>query len=522
MTHVRFVHCGPTNMASSIQIDRSRAKAESAKNIIETSVYVGCLVQRNISCIFPFLYQWNYCIQKELNTLMQITFLGATETVTGSKYLLSFDEDKNILVDCGLFQGYKELRLRNWAPLPFDPKSIDVVLLTHAHIDHTGYLPLLVKDGFKGDIYCTKGTNALCSILLPDSGHLQEEEARNANKYGYSKHKPALPLYTVQDAESALKQFRPKAYNTVFPLFENINFQLIRSGHIIGSSFVRINFQNKSILFTGDMGRPHDPVMREPSIIEEIDYLVIESTYGDRLHGKEHPKDSLRKIINNTIHRGGSVIIPAFAVGRAQSLLYYISLLKNENAIPDIPIYLDSPMAINASDILCDNKEDHHLSEKECADLCKIATYTRTPEESKEIDANSFPKIIISASGMATGGRILFHLSNYASNPKNTILFTGYQGGGTLGADIIHGKKEIKIHGQMIPVRAQIEMLSNTSAHADYEEILQWLKHFRKPPVKTFITHGEPVASSALKNKIEEQLGWNCIIPHYKQTEQLI
>lgn len=458
---------------------------------------------------------------KGVGILMQITFLGATETVTGSKYLLSFDNNKNILVDCGLFQGYKELRLRNWAPLPFDPKIINAVLLTHAHIDHTGYLPLLVKNGFKGEIYCTKGTNDLCSILLPDSGHIQEEEAKNANKYGYSKHNPALPLYTVQDAEAALKQFRPKAYNSVFPLFENVNFQLIPSGHIIGSSFVRVNFQNKSILFTGDLGRPHDPVMREPSIIEEMDYLVIESTYGDRLHGQEHPKDSLKKIINDTIHRGGSVIIPAFAVGRAQSLLYYISLLKKEKSIPDIPIYLDSPMAINASDILCHNKQDHRLSEKECADLCKIATYTRTPEESKELDTNIFPKIIISASGMATGGRILFHLSTYASDPKNTILFTGYQAGGTRGADMMHGKKEIKIHGQIIPVRAHIEVLSNTSAHADYEEILQWLKHFRKPPLKTFITHGEPMASTALKNKIEEQLGWNCISPHYEQTEQL-
>lgn len=453
---------------------------------------------------------------------MQITFLGATETVTGSKYFLSFDENKNIFVDCGLFQGYKELVLRNWAPLPFDPKIINAVLLTHAHIDHTGYLPLLVKNGFKGDIYCTKGTNDLCSILLPDSGHLQEEEARNANKYGYSKHSPALPLYTARDAEFALKQFRPKAYNTVFPLLENVNFELIRSGHIIGSSFVKVNFQNKSILFTGDLGRQHDPVMRDPSIIEEIDYLVIESTYGNRLHGQEHPKDSLKKIINTTLHRGGSIIIPAFAVGRAQSLLYYISLLKNEKSIPDVPIYLDSPMAINASDILCRNKEDHRLSEKECADLCSIASYTRAPEESKELDANIFPKIIISASGMATGGRILFHLQTYATDPKNTILFTGYQAGGTRGAEMVNGKKEIKIHGQIIPVRTQIEMLSNLSAHADYEEILQWLKHFRRPPLKTFITHGEPAAANALKNKIEEQFGWSCIVPHHEQTEQLI
>lgn len=451
---------------------------------------------------------------------MKITFLGATETVTGSKYLLSFNK-KSILVDCGLFQGYKELRLRNWAPIPVDPNIINAVLLTHAHIDHTGYLPLLVKNGFKGPIYCSQGTKDLCEILLPDSAHLQEEEANNANKYGYSKHKPALPLYTVQEAEYALKQFRPKEYNSVIPLFENVSAQLIRSGHIIGSSFVRVNFQNKSILFTGDLGRPHDPIMREPTIIEEIDYLVIESTYGNRLHGQEYPKDFIKKIINDTIHRGGSVIIPAFAVGRAQVLLYYISLLKKEKAIPDVPVYLDSPMAINATDIFHRNKEDHRLSDSECKNLCNIAIYTRTPEESKEIDRTIFPEIIISASGMATGGRILFHLNTYASDPKNTILFTGYQAGGTRGADMMNGKKEIKIHGRMIPIRAQIEVLSNTSVHADYDEILQWLKHFRKPPLKTFITHGEPEASAALKIKIEKQLGWKCIIPHYQQSEEL-
>ena len=451
---------------------------------------------------------------------MELTFLGAAGTVTGSKYLLTENANK-ILVDCGLFQGYKELRLRNWNPLPLDPKTIHAVILTHAHIDHTGYLPLLVKNGFKGKIYCSNGTKDLCSILLPDSGHLQEEEARNANKYGYSSHKPALPLYTVQDAQTALKQFQTEPYNTDTKLFNDVHFQLIRSGHIIGSSFIRINWNNKSILFTGDMGRANDPVMREPSIIEEVDYLVIESTYGNRLHEKTHPKDLLKDIINKTIQRGGSLIIPAFAVGRAQSLLYYISLLKNDKSIADIPVYLDSPMAINATDILCKHKEDHRLTEKSCKDLCDVVTYTRTPEESKALDTNTSPKIIISASGMATGGRILYHLKTYAGDRKNTILFTGYQAGGTRGADIMNGKKEIKIQGQMIPVRAQVVELGNTSAHADSEELLQWLKHFRKPPLKTFITHGELEAANALKKKIEEQLGWTCVVPHYQQTENL-
>ncbi|HHI9467482.1 TPA: MBL fold metallo-hydrolase RNA specificity domain-containing protein [Legionella anisa] len=451
---------------------------------------------------------------------MKLTFLGATETVTGSKYLVQADHNK-ILVDCGLFQGYKELRLRNWAPLPINPSSINAVLLTHAHIDHTGYLPLLVKNGFSGPIYCTPGTKDLCAILLPDSGHLQEEEAKNANKYGYSKHHPALPLYTIQDAETALKQFRTKLYDTLFDPFKDMEVQFIRAGHIIGSSFVRMKNHNTSLLFTGDMGRPHDCVMQAPSLIEDIDYLVIESTYGNRLHDKTPPTELLKNIINKTVRRGGSIIIPAFAVARAQSILHYIALLKQEQSIPDIPVYLDSPMAINATHILCHHQEDHRLSEQQCKNLCDTATYIRTPEESKQLDSNQFPKIIISASGMATGGRILFHLKAYAPHHKNTILFAGYQAGGTRGARMIQGEMEIKIHGQMVPVKAQVESLSNLSAHADYEELLHWLSHFRKPPKKVFITHGEPQAATSLQAKIEQQFGWTCVVPHYQQTEEL-
>ncbi|MHB1949664.1 MAG: MBL fold metallo-hydrolase RNA specificity domain-containing protein [Gammaproteobacteria bacterium] len=454
---------------------------------------------------------------------MQLTFLGATETVTGSKYLLSFDENENILVDCGLFQGYKELRLRNWNPLPFDPKILSAVLITHAHIDHTGYLPLLVKNGFHGSIYSSQGTKDLCDILLPDSAHLQEEDAKHANEHGYSKHTPALPLYTVPDAEMALKLFKPEPFGPAVQLFKDTDFQLIRSGHIIGSSFVKINHRGRSILFTGDMGRMHDPVMREPALIQQVDYLVIESTYGNRLHEKEHPKILLKNIINKTIHGGGSIIIPAFAVGRTQAILYYLSELRKENAIPNIPIFLDSPMAINATHILHKHmKEDLRLNTNECKELCEIAAYTNTPQESMDLDTNKMPKIIISASGMATGGRILYHLKAYAPDARNTILFTGYQAGGTRGARMLNGEKEIKIHGQMIPVRARVEVIHNTSAHADYEEILEWLKHFRVHPKKTFITHGEPEASLFLKNKIESVLGWNCILPHYQQTEQLI
>ena len=451
---------------------------------------------------------------------MKITFLGAAETVTGSKYLLSFD-DKKILIDCGLYQGYKELRLRNWNPLPIDPETIDAVILTHAHIDHTGYIPLFIKNGFKGKIYSTEGTKDLCSILLPDSGHLQEEEAYVANKYGYSKHKPAVPLYTRADGEEALQYFNTIPFNEQIHLTNNFSFQFLPAGHIIGSAFIRIQYKNFSLLFTGDMGRLHDPVMKAPTVIHDIDYLVVESTYGNRLHEPGHPKDSLKTIINETIHRGGTVVIPSFAVGRAQSILHYIYLLKKEGAIPDIPVFLDSPMAINATHILLKHRENLRLTEDECHKLNDIATYVNTPEESKALDNNKMPKIIISASGMATGGRVLFHLRAYASDVRNTILFTGYQAMGTRGARIVAGEKEIKIHGQMITVRAEVKDLSNTSAHSDYNETLKWLSFYQKSPKKIFITHGELKAANSLKEKIEKQFGWSCIVPHYLQSEDL-
>lgn len=445
---------------------------------------------------------------------MNIQFLGAAQTVTGSKYLLTLDS-KKILVDCGLFQGYKELRLRNWNKLPIEPSQIDAVILTHAHIDHTGYLPLLVKNGFKGPIYSSAATKDLCAILLPDSGHIQEEDAFFANKYGYSKHKIALPLYTQMEAEEVIKQFVTKEFDQSHPLFEGSSFTFSRAGHILGSAFIKITHGDSSIVFTGDMGRPHDTVMREPAKIEFTDYLVIESTYGNRLHDKEPPLQQLKRIIKATAKRGGTVVIPAFAVGRAQSLLYYIQQLKNRNEIPDLPVFLDSPMATNVTKLLCRYKDEHRLDEEQCKNVCEVATYINTPAESKEIDSSRMPSIIISASGMATGGRVLHHLKVFAPDERNTILFSGYQAGGTRGAKMMNGDREIKIHGQIVPIRSQIEAISSLSAHADSQEILQWLENFKKPPKHVFITHGELDAAKALKEKIEEKFHWECSIPEY-------
>ncbi|MBL6933295.1 MAG: MBL fold metallo-hydrolase [Rhodospirillales bacterium] len=453
---------------------------------------------------------------------MKLTFLGATKTVTGSKYLLE-NAGAKILVDCGLFQGLKELRLRNWQKLPVDPASIDGVVLTHAHIDHSGYIPLLVKHGFKGKIYCSGATFDLCTILLPDSGYLQEADAERANRYDYSKHKPALPLYTKKDAEKSLKQFEVVNFGKPQNLKGGLTITLSRSGHILGSSFIKISDGQTSVLFSGDLGRPDDPVMNTPARMEGADFLVLESTYGDRLHAAERPLDKIGKIIRDTAARGGTVIIPAFAVGRTQSILYFINELKKARAIPPaLPVFLDSPMAIDATHLLNRHKNDHRLSKKLCADVCRVAQYVHTAEDSKALDhVNGMPAVIISASGMATGGRVVHHLKHFIGDVRNTILFTGYQAAGTRGARLVQGEDQIRIHGQMWPVRAQVEELHNTSAHADYREILDWLGQFKNAPRKIFITHGEAEAASSLKRKIEDGLNWNAVVPDYLQQVEL-
>ena len=449
-----------------------------------------------------------------------LQFLGATGTVTGSKYLVS-TANQRVLVDCGLFQGLKQLRLRNWDPPPIDPRCVDAVILTHAHIDHSGYLPLFVRRGFRGRVYCTQATRDFCEILLPDSGYLQEEEAEYANRHGYSKHTPALPLYTRADAERCLSSLFALDYGHEVQLRDGVKFRLLPAGHILGASQVMMEQAGTSLLFSGDLGRQHDPVIAPPAPVSEADYLVLESTYGDRLHESADPKVRLADVINRTCARGGVVVIPAFAVARAQQLMYYIALLKQEHAIPDLPVFLNSPMAADVTVLYRKYHSEHRLDGPMCDAMCRAARIVNTVEESKWLNTRSFPMVIISASGMATGGRVLHHLRAFAPDPKNTILFAGFQAAGTRGAAMVAGAKEVKIHGQYVPVRAEVAAIENLSAHADYAEILTWLRNFRRPPRQTFITHGEPVAADALRHRIEEQLRWNCRVPEYLETREL-
>lgn len=449
-----------------------------------------------------------------------IQFLGATGTVTGSKYLVEH-AGRRILVDCGLFQGYKPLRLRNWAPLPIDPARIDHVILTHAHLDHTGYLPLLAKNGFSGTVYCTEATRELCEILLPDSGHLQEEEAFYANKRGYSKHSPAMPLYTRDDAERCLSQLTPVDYDTPLDLGEGLKLRLLPSGHILGSAFVSLKSEQLSILFSGDLGRPHDLVMSAPTRIPEADYLIVESTYGNRRHNPSHPLELLTNVINKTAKRHGVVVIPTFAIGRAQSLLYAITLLKQRGAIPDLPVYLNSPMAVDATRIFLAHPGEHRLNPAECEALARSAHIINSVEESKKLNQKHGPMIILAASGMATGGRVVHHLKAFAPDSRNSILFAGFQAGGTRGARIVQGDEMVKIHGEYVPIRAEVHQMENMSAHADADEIMGWLRGFEAPPRRTFITHGEPDAADALRMRIEGELKWSCDIPEYLQRDAL-
>jgi metallo-beta-lactamase family protein len=445
---------------------------------------------------------------------MKLSFLGGAGTVTGSRYLLEHDK-RRILVDCGLYQGYKQLRLKNWAPPPFDPRSIDAVVLTHAHIDHSGYLPLLVKLGFRGRIHATAATEKLCRILLPDSGFLQEEQARFANKHGFSKHSPALPLYTEEDAERCLDFFSAHDFGEPCDI-AGAQVRFSRAGHLLGAASVRIQHGQTSVLFSGDLGRSNDPLMKAPEPPPQADYVVIESTYGDRVHPPADPMTELGVAVRTVHARGGVMVVPTFAVGRAQLLLLLLTRLKARGSIPDVPVYLDSPMAIDATPLFHEFRREHRLSAEECAATCRAARLVHTAEQSKALGERTGPAIILAASGMATGGRVVHHLKRFARDPRNMVLLAGFQAGGTRGAALAAGARELRIHGETVPVNAQVAQLSATSAHADAGELIAWLRSSPRAPRTTFVTHGEPPASDALRRRIESELRWSAAVPEYR------
>ncbi len=448
---------------------------------------------------------------------MRITFLGAAGTVTGSRFLVEV-ADRRVLVDCGLFQGLKELRLRNWEPFPVRPDRIDAVVLTHAHIDHSGYLPALVRDGFRGDVWATPATAALCRLLLPDAAYLQEEDARWANKRGSSRHQPALPLYTGQDAADALSLLRTQPVHQPFHPVPELTVEFSPAGHIIGAASVRVDDGTASALFTGDVGGEDDPVMRPPAPPPAADVVVTESTYGDRVHPPQDPADALADVVGRTLDRGGIVLVPAFAVGRTQTLLHLLAQLREDDRIPDVPVFLNSPMAISATELFHDFPSEHRLTAEQCRAMDANVRYVRTADESRDLTPDTSPKVIVSASGMATGGRVLHHLRQLAPDPRATILFTGFQAAGTRGAKLLAGADRIKVFGEHVPVRAEVAQIGGLSAHADARELTAWLGRIPSPPDQAWIVHGEPMAADALRGRLRDDLGWTCHVARQGDT----
>ena len=455
-----------------------------------------------------------------------LQFLGATGTVTGSKYVVESGNER-LMIDCGLFQGEKELRERNWQPLPVQPSSINWLVLTHAHLDHIGYIPRLIKDGFRGQVLASSPTVELAKIVLPDSGHLQEEDAEHANFKGFSKHKPALPLYTYEDAVKALEQFR--AIDDTKPLVLSPRFELrfFRAGHILGARMIEVTIREngtaQKVLFGGDLGRFPQLILREPEVPDGADYLLVESTYGDRLHAQDDSRDRLTQIVESTASRGGTVVIPSFAIGRTQELLYLLREIMEQGKLHSLPVHVDSPMGIDVTDIYMRHTEEHDI-ETQAVTSRGLRPFSppdvhfdRSRAESVALNDLKYPAIIISASGMATGGRILHHLERCLPDHRNTILFVGFQGAGTRGQIIKSGAEFVKMHGRQVRIRARIESMDNMSAHADYGEILGWLGKFKKTPRTTFLVHGEPKGAEALKGRITEQLRWNVEVPVYLQ-----
>ncbi|MEO5780274.1 MBL fold metallo-hydrolase RNA specificity domain-containing protein [Arthrobacter oryzae] len=449
-----------------------------------------------------------------------LRFLGATDTVTGSRYLID-SGGKRVLVDCGLFQGYKRSRERNRAPFPVPPHSIDAVVLTHAHLDHTGYVPALVRDGFGGPVYATAGTTDLCKLLLPDSGYLQEEEARYADHRGSSKHSPPLPLYTAADAVASLNRFKICGFDEPLDLGGGMELTFFPAGHILGAAQVHIRIGSQSVHFTGDLGRSDDPLMFPPRPLGNVGVLVTESTYGNRKHSTVDPEQQLGEIITRVAKRNGVVLIASFAVGRAETLMLYLSRLRRKHAIPDVPVYLNSPMAIDASDMYQRHPEEHRLPPEDYEGMYKVAKLSRTADDSKLLNLRGGPMVIISASGMLTGGRILHHVSAYGPDPKNAIILSGYQAAGTRGAALATGERDLRIYGDNVPIRAEVIQMESLSAHADADGILAWMRAAGTAPRMTYITHGEQDASDALRCRIKHELGWRARVPEHLEQISL-
>ncbi len=474
-----------------------------------------------------------------------LTFLGAAGTVTGSKHLLEV-EGRRVLVDCGLFQGLKELRLRNWAPLPVEPASIDAVVLTHAHLDHCGYLPRLVAGGFRGRVFCTPGTKDLCSLVLPDSAHLQEEDAREANRRGYSKHKPALPLYTQADAAQALSRLQPVGYERPVPVIDGLDLtvEFINAGHLLGSSYARVRLGDRTILFGGDLGRYGRPVLPDPSPVPQADVLLLESTYGDRVHDPDDGGERIARIVNETVARGGRLIVPSFAIGRVEEVLYWLQRLEEAGRIPVLPVYVDSPMAIGALQLYARrlNELDVDVAAPDdvpapagmavrtpsasgfrrvCAFCTSRLKMVSSPRESADLVASRQPAIIVSSSGMATGGRVLHHLEAALPDPRNTVMFVGFKAPGTRGRTLVDGAKTVRLHGRDVPVAARIELIESMSAHADAREIMRWLNGFTAPPRTTWLVHGEPAGLNALAARLAAEKQWTAHIAQYLERVEL-
>jgi metallo-beta-lactamase family protein len=443
---------------------------------------------------------------------MRITFWGAAETVTGSRFLVEASRAR-VLVDCGLFQGVKRLREQNWEPFPVDPASIDAVVLTHAHVDHSGYLPALVRDGFRGRVWCTPSTAALTGILLPDTAHLQEEDARYANKRRSSKHRPALPLFTQADAAQALQRLEPHGFTAPFAPAPGIEARFSPAGHILGAASVRLSDGDGegSVLVSGDLGRNDDLVMLPPAP-PPSDHIVVESTYGDRQHPDEDPAEILAEVITRTVGRGGIVLIPSFAVGRAQTVLHILARLRRDARIPDVPTYLNSPMAVHATELFLSAPREHRLDEEQLAALCRGVELVRTVDESKRLTARRGPMIVLTASGMLTGGRVLHHLFRVAPDRRSTIVLAGYQAAGTRGETLANGARSLRVFGEDIPVRARVVQLDSLSAHADGDELVAWLRA-APAPARVSVVHGEPTAADTLRRRIRHELGWPAAVP---------